>query len=150
MDVSQLTAFLAPFLAPLLAHTQEAAAGAVRTFGEAAWEQAQKLWQHLSDKIADRPAAAETAAEVAKSPDDPRATGALELQLEKILGADPALRDAIAKLWAEGQAAGITVQTVTASGAHSFAAVNVQNSTVNTGTQITSDRREEPPHPKAT
>jgi hypothetical protein len=146
MEIAALTAFLAPFVAPLLAKTQEAAADAVQQFGEAAWDQAQQLWQRIGDRVFERPAAKEAVEDVAKAPDDPRATSALELQLEKILSADPGLRDELAKIWQAGQAAGITIAAI---GERSFAAQNVTNSTVTTGDTHGAGAATDKPGPKA-
>ena len=53
-----------------------------------------KLWDALKAKLAGK----EALADVEAKPDDQRRWSALEIQLEKALEADPAFRDAIAKL----------------------------------------------------
>ncbi|MFD8005639.1 hypothetical protein [Streptomyces mirabilis] len=121
MDIAQLTAFLAPFLNPLLTRTEEAVAGAVASFGEAAWERAGALWRRLSGRVAEKPAAQEAAQDVAEAPDSDGARSALAWQLEKLLASDPALRDEISRLWEESVSAGVVVTTVTASGERSVA-----------------------------
>jgi hypothetical protein len=121
MDVSQLVAFLAPFLTPLLQRTEEAAADAGARFGKAAWERAVALWRRVGGRVQEHPAAREAAQDVAAAPDNASARGALAWQLEKLLAADAALRDEVARLWQEAVAAGVTVTTVTASGERSVA-----------------------------
>jgi hypothetical protein len=147
MDVAQLTAFLAPFLAPLLAKTQAAAAEAVATFGEQAWRQAREIWRRLAGRVEERPATQEAAEDVANSPDNEGARGALAWQLEKLLAADPALRDAVAGLWQEAVAAGMTV-TVTASGERSVAVGrDVRDSRIATGDTTEDTQRSRPGGP---
>jgi len=130
VDIVEITAFLAPFLGSLLGKAGTSAAEAA---GEAAWEQATKLWRRLADHIARRPAAQEAAEDVAEHPDSEGARGALAWQLEKLLAADPALRDDIARLWQEGVAAGVRVTTVTASGTRSVAVGGDVHGTISTG-----------------
>lgn len=145
MDVGQLIAFLAPFFTPLLTRTEEAVGNAVAGFGEAAWQQAVKLWDRLADRVEERPAAQEAVQDVAAEPGDEGARAALRWQLEKLLTADPALGEELAGLWREGAAAGVTVTTVTASGERSVAiGGNVSGGSVSTG-----DRHAPPPSTSA-
>jgi hypothetical protein len=52
---------------------------------------ASELWEKLEPRINQRASAREAVEDVARKPDDPRASGALELQLEKILTVDDSL-----------------------------------------------------------
>jgi hypothetical protein len=56
-----------------------------------------KVWDAVRGKLAGK----EALADVEEKPDDQRRWAALELQLEKALEADPAFRDAVAKLVSE-------------------------------------------------
>jgi hypothetical protein len=141
MDVDQLIAFLSPFLAPLLFRTEEAVSNAVTGFGEAAWQQAAKLWERLRGGVEERPAAREAVQDVAAEPDSSGAKAALKWQLEKLLAADPALGEDLARLWQQGVAAGVTVTTVTASGERSVAV----GGDVSGGSISTGDRHIAPP-----
>ena len=134
MEIAALTTFLAPFLPRLLAGAGDVVESAAREVGGEAWEHAKGLWARLRGKVAEREGAAEAAADVAARPDDPRAVGALELQLEKVLAADPALAADVARLWEEAQKAGV----VAATGDRSVAVGgNVSQSTIVTGDQNT-------------
>jgi hypothetical protein len=104
VDVAALTSFLAPFLPSLVGGALEDAA---RRRGAEAWEHAKRLWGRLRGTVEERAGAAEAAADVAARPDDPRAVGALELQLEKVLDADPVLAADVRRLWEEAQRAGV-------------------------------------------
>jgi hypothetical protein len=109
VDVAALTAFLAPFLPYLIRAGQRAAGDAADALGEAAWPHAQKLWARIRGKVEEKPAAQEAASDVAKAPQDERARGALELQLEKLLAEDPALAQDVGRLFGEAQAAGVVI-----------------------------------------
>ncbi|MGW3248836.1 hypothetical protein [Streptomyces sp. NPDC001070] len=129
MDVAQLADFLAPFLGPLL----DRAGTAVGDFGEAAWGQANRLWQRLAGDVAQRPAAQEAANDLAEQPDSAGARAALVWQLEKLLAADPGLREDLARIWDEGHAAGVTVTSIVASGERSVAVGRDVTGTISTG-----------------
>jgi len=132
MDITLLTTFLAPFLGPLLTKTGEAADEAIAKFGEAGWQHAAKLWRRLAGPVAQRPAAAEAAQDVAEAPDSEGARSALAWQLEKLLAADSALRDDLARMWQETVSAGV-VTNVTASGERSVAVGRDVHGTIVTG-----------------
>src|SRR3712207_4883252 len=117
MDPAALTAFLAPFLGALLERSEAAASEAVAKFGETTWEHAKRLWQRLSGRLEEEPAAVTAVADVAQAPDSAGARGSLAWQLEKLLGADTALAADLQQLWEQAQAAGARVTQVTASGA---------------------------------
>jgi len=144
VDVIALTSFLAPFLASFLTRTGEAAAAGVSHLGEAAASSAAKLWHRLAPGVEERPAAAEAAADVAAAPDNEGARGALAWQLEKLLAADPALRDDITAIWSEAVATGAV--TVTASGERAVAVGRDVTGTIHTGDTVAGDvhRRSEP------
>lgn len=110
--IQQLIAFLAPFLPYLLKAGEKAAEEAGKKLGEAAWERANALWSQLRPKVAARPAAQEAVQDLAAAPGDPDAQAALRQQLKKLLAEDPALAEAMARLWREAQAAGVTVTAV--------------------------------------
>src|SRR5947199_10789944 len=75
-----------PYLVKAGSKAVEAAAGEV---GKAAVKsvpgKVKEIWGKIGPRIDARPAAAEAVEDLAKRPDDARARGAVELQLEKIL-----------------------------------------------------------------
>ena len=134
MEIAALTSFLAPFLPHLLQAGGNLAEEAGRKLGGEAWEHAKKLWGRLQGKLEEREAAREAAEDVAQRPDDERARGALELQLEKLLAADPDLARELASLWEDAKRAGV----VAAVGERSIAVGgDVSGSTFVTGDQNT-------------
>ena len=136
MDISVLSGFLAPFLPYLLERSEELGEEAARKLGAGAWGFATRIWERLRPGVEEKPAAAEAAADVAAAPEDQRALGALELQLEKLLAADAGLAAAVTELLAEAQQAGAV-----ASGERSIAVTgNVSSSTFVTGDQNTIGR----------
>lgn len=136
MDISVLSGFLAPFLPYLVERGEQLGEEAARQLGAGAWSFAQRMWERLRPRVEEKPAAAEAAADVAAAPDDRRAIGALELQLEKLLAADAELAAAIEELLAQAQQAGAV-----ASGERSVAVTgDVTSSTFVTGDQNTIGR----------
>ena len=111
VEIAALTTFLAPFLPHLLAAGENIVQGAAKQLSGEAWEHAKRLWGKLRGKVDERESAREAAEEVAKAPEDPRAVGALELQLEKLLAADPALLAEVTRLWEDAQRAGVVAAT---------------------------------------
>lgn len=107
MDLTMLTAFLAPCLPILLKAGQRVAEDAADAMSGEVLEHAQRLWGRLREKIGGKPAAEEAARDVAERPDDQRARAALELQLEKLLAEDPELAADIARLWEDAKSAGV-------------------------------------------
>jgi len=97
---ADLVAYLAPFLPYLKKTGETVATEVVKKFGEGAWERAKALWGKLSPRVAAHDQAQGAVEVLAKRPDDPRAKGAVELQLEEILAADPGLAGEVAKLLA--------------------------------------------------
>jgi hypothetical protein len=129
MDVSTLTAFLAPFLPYVLKTGERFASEAATRFGEEAWAQARRLWDRLRPKVDEEPIARAAVEEVASAPDDDRARGFLELQLERLLAADGELAADMERLWREAEAANVVV----ASGERSVAVGRDVSGTIVTG-----------------
>lgn len=97
---AELVAYLGPFL-PYLKKTGETVADEVgKKFGEGVWEGAKALWTKLGPRVAAQGQAQGAVEVLVKRPDDPRAKGAVELQLEEILAADPDLAGEVAQLLA--------------------------------------------------
>jgi hypothetical protein len=107
MDISVLVAVLAPCLGGFLGVINAAASGVGESVGTELVEHAKRLWAKLRPSVEAKPAALEAAADVASRPDDPRARGALELQLEKLLAEDPELRREVESLLRDAVAAGV-------------------------------------------
>lgn len=130
MTIAALTAFLAPLLPALVKAGEDVVSGVAGRVGEAALEHGRRLWDKLRPGVEGKPAAQEAAAKVAEAPGDERWRTALELQLEELLAADGALREEVAALFAEAQAAG----AVAAVGERSVAVGgDVTGSTIITG-----------------
>lgn len=104
MEIATLTAFLSPFLPTLLKlggkSVEKATESASGKFGEAAFAKAQAIWGKLSPKVEAKEAAKEAAIDVANSPEDDDAQGALRLQLKKLLEQDEELMKAIEQILA--------------------------------------------------
>ncbi len=109
MEIAALTSFLAPFLPYLLRAGKTFGDEAAQALGEGAWTHAKRLWERLRPGVEAKPAAREAADDVAERPEDERARGALELQLEKLLGEDAGLAAEIERLWAEAKTAQVVV-----------------------------------------
>jgi hypothetical protein len=107
MDVEALTAFLAPFLPYLAQAGHQIAQEAGQELGGQAWEHAKRIWAKLSRRVEEKPAAREAAWDLAVRPDDERARGALELQLEKLLAEDVELAEALGHVWQDAKSAGV-------------------------------------------
>jgi hypothetical protein len=125
MDVttisSELLAWLAPFLPHLVRLGERTAEEAGRRLGEEAWEHAKLLWDRLRGSLEQRPAAMEAVRDAAAAPDDDDATGALRLQLRKLLASDETLAEEVRRLLAERPGATGPSLTVTASGDRAIA-----------------------------
>lgn len=107
MDISALVSVLAPCLGLLLTAVTGAANEVGRTVGSDLVEHAKRMWAKLRPHVESKPAALEAAEDLAARPDDPRARGAFELQLEKLFADAPALAREIAPLVREAIAAGV-------------------------------------------
>ena len=117
MDPASLAATVVPLLAPFLPKLMEGLAGeAAKGVGEGV----KALWAKLHPAIESKPAALEAAQDAAAAPDNAPRQGALQVQLEKLFAADPALASAVAEMVErERPAAGSTVITQMA-GDHAF------------------------------
>jgi len=107
MDVSLLTSILSPCLGVLLAGADAAAEQIGASVGADVLALAKRLWGKLRHHVERKRAALEAAEDVARRPDDERARGALELQLEKILSELPALTGEIDSILKQAVAAGV-------------------------------------------
>lgn len=117
MEITALTTFLAPLLPGLLRGGQDAIDALTQKVGAQAVDQVRALWHRLGPRLAERPAAEEAVAKVAANPDEPRWRTALELQLEELLAADPALAGEIAALFEAAEGASHTIVHVEGDGA---------------------------------
>ncbi|MDB9309793.1 hypothetical protein PN471_14335 [Aphanizomenon sp. CS-733/32] len=102
MDIAVIVKFLAPCLPFLMTMGNKAAEGASQKVGEDVWNRAKVIWAKLQPKIEAKEAAKEAAEDVAKNPDDEDLQGSLRVQLRKILEADTALAEEIAKILQAG------------------------------------------------
>ncbi|MBI3742362.1 MAG: hypothetical protein HY257_11490 [Chloroflexi bacterium] len=145
MDPAQMaqavTTFLAPFLPYLvkggLAAGKSAAKELGKKFGADAWEYAEKLWESIHPKFADKPAAQEAVEEFANNPEDADAQAALRLQLRKIFQEDQVLAQDVSALIEQAKAAGVNVIV---SGERNIVARDVTNTTMITGDNNTVKR----------
>ncbi len=135
MEIAALTSFLAPFLPYLLKAGTPAAEEAGKLIGAEAWELAKALWKRLRPRLEENPTAEGTVHLAAERPDDTRARGAFELQLEMLLGRDHELREQVTRLWQEAEVTRITTVNISASGDRSVAAQTITGSHVVTGDQ---------------
>jgi hypothetical protein len=92
------------------------------------------IWDRISGKLEQRPAAIEAVRDVAAAPDNDDALGALRLQLSKLLQGDEALAEEIRRLLAKRPGATGSSVTATASGKGAIAVGgNVVASRLDTG-----------------
>jgi hypothetical protein len=105
VDISALASFLAPVLPYLVRAGRDAAEQAANRFGENAWGYAKQLWERLRPKVEQEPRAESAVQDVVEAPDDERARGSLELQLERLLEADPGLAADVLRLWRDARQA---------------------------------------------
>jgi hypothetical protein len=109
VDVTALTALLAPFLGMLAKAGTDVADQAAGALSGALLEHAGRLWARLRPAVEGKPAAEEAAKDVAEQPDDEMARNALAWQLKKLLESDPQLLEDMKRLWADAaQAGGVT------------------------------------------
>ena len=101
MDIALLVKFLAPCLPFLLKVGNKAVEGASQKVGEDVWNKAKAIWAKLHPKVEVKEAAKEAATDVAQKPEDEDLQTSLRVQLKKILEADTALAEEIAKIWEE-------------------------------------------------
>jgi len=125
----KIAVFLSPLLPYLLKVGEKAAEEAGKKLGGEAWDKAKALWDKLGRKDKVKTAAEATIA----LPDNPAIQQGLETEIARALKEDDALREGIARLWGEAEAAGVTV---TASGDRSVAVGgSVSGSVIITGDQ---------------
>jgi hypothetical protein len=98
MDIALIVKFLAPCLPFLLNVGNKAVEGASQKLGEDVWNKAKAIWAKLQPKVEAKDAAKEAATDVAQNPDDEDLQASLRVQLKKILDADTALAEEIAKI----------------------------------------------------
>lgn len=101
MDIALIVKFLAPCLPFLLNVGNKAVEGASQKVGEDVWNKAKAIWAKLHPKVEAKEAAKEAATDVAQKPEDEDLQTSLRVQLKKILEADTALAEEIAKIWEE-------------------------------------------------
>jgi hypothetical protein len=122
-----LTPFL-PYLLPAATGVGKAALKkAGERIGDATWNKAEALWNKVWPKIQERPAALESAQDLAAAPNDSDAQAAFSLQLRKMLAEDDDLTNAVAQFFVDSST------HITASGERSVAANSVTNSVIVTG-----------------
>lgn len=109
MDVALLTTFLAPFLSAFITGGHAALEGVAERGGAAAVEHAQRLWERLRGRVAERPEAEAAALKVADRPQSSRRQRALRDQIELLLAEDPELAREVGTLWTQAQEAGVVV-----------------------------------------
>jgi len=109
---AQIAALTAPLMPYLLKAGEKAAEEAGKQIGGNAWDKVKTLWGKLSPKVGSKPAALEAAQEVAKTPDDEDARGALRIQLNKIFTEDEPFGREVARLLEEIKSAGVNVSAI--------------------------------------
>jgi hypothetical protein len=88
MEITTLTASIAPFL-PFLLNLDN------KTPESAAFSKAQAIWKILGSKVEAKPTAQEAAIDLAKNPNDKDLQATLRVQLKKLLDQDAELSKAI-------------------------------------------------------
>ena len=97
-SVAAIVKLIAPCMPFLMTMGNKVAEGASQKVGEDVWNRAKTIWAKLQPKIEAKEAAKEAAEDVAKNPDDELSKASLQNQLKKILEADTALAEEIAKI----------------------------------------------------
>lgn len=110
MDILTLTALLSPCLPFLLKLGDATLTSVGKKMGEDVWETAQKVWQKLHPKIAERPDVMVAVEAVAASPDDEDCQEFLQKKLAKLFKENPDLEQAIAEIMADSPAVTASVQ----------------------------------------
>jgi len=101
----KIAAFLMPLLPYLLKIGDKAAEEVGKKIGGEGWERAKALWGKLRRKE-NVEQVAQTAAAL---PDNPALREALREEIARALQEDGALRQEVARLWGEAEAAGVTL-----------------------------------------
>lgn len=112
-----LTFFLAPALPYLLKLGDQAAEEAVKKLGADTWTKAKGLWAKLRPRVEAKPAALDTARDLAQAPEEEDAREALRYQLQKLLAADPELADEVERQLEEAGALHVYQARLEGSGA---------------------------------
>jgi hypothetical protein len=102
-----LVAFLAPFLPALVKAGEKVIDETAGALASQAGKRAKALWQKIFPKLEQSPAGVGAAERVAASPEDKRAQGALELELEELFKKDGALKREVQRMIEEAQQAGV-------------------------------------------
>lgn len=102
-----LVAFLAPFLPHLLKVGGKVVDESVDAVAGEAGRRAKALWAKIFPKVEESPTALGAANRVAESPEDTRARGALELELQDLFKADGALKREVERMLEEARQAGV-------------------------------------------
>jgi predicted NACHT family NTPase len=103
MDLTALTAFLAPALPFLVKGGEKLAEMSAEKIGGAAPELIKEVWERLRGAIDNKPAAKEAVHDLATLPDDADFQAALRVQLKKILQADHELAQQLAGLMQQSE-----------------------------------------------
>jgi hypothetical protein len=90
--------FLAPALPYLLNLGGKAGEEAAKKLGGEGWEKAKRLWQRLLPKVEGKETARGAAADLAAAPEDGDAVAQFRFQVKKLLEAEPALAEELARL----------------------------------------------------
>jgi hypothetical protein len=127
-DAKDALAPALPYLLPVAAEAgKEVVKSTAVKISEGALNRAQALWRKLWPQLQNKPAAVETARNLAKMPLDDDAQGAFSLQLKKLFAEDGDLAHDVAKMLVDSSV------HVAASGERSVAANTVTNSIIVTG-----------------
>jgi len=102
-----LVAFLAPFLPYLVKAGEKVIDETAGALAGEAGKRGKALWQKIFPKLEQSPAGAGAAERVAANPEDKRAQGALELELEELFREDGALKREVERMVEEAQRAGV-------------------------------------------
>jgi hypothetical protein len=122
MLASDLVKELAPFLPLFLTQVgRETTERAGRQFGSEAWEGAKAIWDKLSGKLEERPAAQAVVLDAAEAPDDEDARAGFRRQLVRILNEDPELASELRGMLDQRPAGEVSSVVVTAMGERSIA-----------------------------
>lgn len=141
MDPSVVVAFLAPLVPHLLAGLKSGAGEAAEKLGREVWDQAEHLWQRITDRMFSRPGVPQIVDEIARDPQDQLAQAALARELRNAMAVDPSFAAEIEGLWSRLQSTGAAeIRQVIASGS---GAIAIGGSVA--GSHITTNATDEPP-----
>lgn len=116
MDVNELVKQLTPMLIPLLPYLVKLGEGVVDGAGElvaaGTWERAKTLWVKLQPQMDAKPSAKQAVQKVIVHPDDVRAQGNLEMELEDLLKENSALATQVAEWLKQNPPSGNVVNSI--------------------------------------